>query len=135
MNRLFAARIAKLLANTQSVVVATCGPSGPTVCSVPFFSTEEGCWVRLTEISEHLFNLQQSPQIVLLADDWEMHGEVELPVPVSGQSGFPWEVVVRIQPLRLHLLAEDGIRRLETIDLDSMEPFDLAQSATTGAEQ
>jgi len=68
----------------------------------------------LARSSDHLFNLEQQSQLALLTPTWKLDGQADS----SGQVAAPhsWQIVVSVQPSRLHILSDDGQSIVETID-------------------
>jgi hypothetical protein len=116
INRLSWQRVASMLAAVNQAVLATCGSNGPTASAVSLLAQEECLYIFLADASEHLFNLQHRPEVVLVSRQWELHGKGEIDREGTVASPLPWHVVVRVWPTCLHILSEHGTHNVETID-------------------
>jgi hypothetical protein len=121
MNRYLQQRLAELLAQHDTATLATCGHAGPQIGSVPYHVEEVRLYLLVPHGSDHLFNLEAQPELALLTSAWKLHGtghitRDSLTVPVHG-----WQVVVQVEPLRIHVLTADGGGYIETIDFEGSE--------------
>jgi len=117
MNRLLWQKVAPILAGTPQAVLATCGERGPFASTVSLHLQGEHLYLCLANASEHLFNLQSQPQVVLLSPQWELHGRGEIEAESGFISPIPWQVTIRLRPTCLHILSAQGTHYVETIDL------------------
>jgi hypothetical protein len=83
-------------------------------------------YILLPTTSDHLLNLQSSPEVVVTTPDWQLRGTAEvlncvnLP-PNLGLLAKPeaqWGRVVEIIPYRLNIRRQNGWGYSETIDID-----------------
>ncbi|MBK8022861.1 MAG: hypothetical protein IPK19_15880 [Chloroflexi bacterium] len=121
MNRHLWRQVEELLAGHDRAILTTCGVAEPQVSVAAFRLEGNSVLVFLPGTSDHLFNLEARPNLVLLSTDtalprWELHGSGQIERE-NGTAPHPWQVIVRVQPLRLHLLSADGDHPVETIDL------------------
>jgi hypothetical protein len=116
MNRHFQQQICELLERYSSATLATAGPAGLQIGLVPYQLQHTQLYLLLAHGSDQLFNLEQQPDLVLLTEGWKLAGRGSILPDSAGIPAQPWQTVVRVEPLRLHLLREDGQSSCETID-------------------
>lgn len=121
MNRYLQQRLTELFSQHDKAILATCGHAGPQISSVPCHVEEIRLYLLVPHGSDHLFNLEAQPELALLTPAWKLHGtghitRDSLTTPVHG-----WQVVVQVEPLRIHVLMADGSGYNETIDFESSE--------------
>jgi hypothetical protein len=111
MNAYLRHRVNDLLHRYTSATLATCGPAGPQI-SIVFYSVQElRLHLALPHGSDHLFNLEMQPLLVLMTAAWRLHGQGRMTSDTYRQ---PATVVVTAT--RLHILGDDGQHTVETID-------------------
>lgn len=104
----------------DSVILATCGPSGPKVSRVQSSARETILVVRVPTLSDHLFNLEHQNMVAVLTPAWQLYGCASVQergagiLPENTQAN--WQVMVEISPIRLQVLSEDELSVIETID-------------------
>lgn len=116
-------RAAQILTETHLCTLATTGPAGLQASMVRCAGRDITLYLLVPDTSDHLFNLESEPKVVVTAEPWYLHGIAES-VPGSTDV-FPaeqsqWHTVVRIAPVRLHILPGQGgpTTYAETIDFD-----------------
>ena len=109
-------QIEDLLSRFQVVVLGTCGQAGPQVGRVGAEMKNGRLILKLDRTSDHLFNLECRPELVILTPTWELHGTAQ--VLIAGATVFlhPWQAAIRVTPTRLHILDRESGRRIETVD-------------------
>ncbi len=121
MNKHLWQRVESLLTQYDQAVLATCGAAGPQASVVHYQMQASRLIVYVAHASDHLFNLETQPELVLLSPEWKLHGRGFV-IQENGLVSPPsWQVIVRIQPLRLHILNADGSGYAETIDIEALE--------------
>lgn len=109
-------QVDELLSRFQQMVLGTCGPAGPQTSRAGFEIKGSSLIVKIDRTSDHLFNLESHPDLVMLTPDWELRGTGKI-LPASANVLLcPWQVAIRVTPTRLHILDRDGLRRIETVD-------------------
>lgn len=116
-------RTTQLLAETDLCTLATSGPAGLQASMVHCAGRGITLYLLVPDTSDHLFNLESEPEVVVTAETWYLHGIAE---PVRGSTDVfsaeqgQWHTVVRITPVRLHILPGQGGagNYAETIDFD-----------------
>ncbi|MCL4303692.1 MAG: pyridoxamine 5'-phosphate oxidase family protein [Anaerolineae bacterium] len=116
-------RAAQILAETNLCTLATSGPAGLQASMVRCAGRDITLYLLIPDTSDHLFNLESEPEVVVTAEPWYLHGIAEF---VQGRTDVfsaeqrQWHTVVRITPVRLHILPTQGgpATYAETIDFD-----------------
>ncbi len=116
MNRHFQHQMSELFGQYASATLSTGGPAGLQIGLVPYHVQDTQLYLVLPHGSDLLFNLEQHPDLVLLTAGWKLAGRGCILPDSAGIPAQPWQSVVRVEPLRLHLLHADGQSSLETID-------------------
>lgn len=116
-------RAAQILAATPFCTLATTGPAGIQASMVPCAGRGTTLYLLVPDTSDHLFNLESAPEVALTSETWHLHGLAD--IVQESTDMFPaeqrqWHTIVRITPVRLHLLpAQSGpANYAETIDFD-----------------
>ena len=119
MNKHLQQRVRELLTRYETASLATCGQAGPQIMSVPYRIQQLNLYLFVPHGSDHLFNLETQPELVLLSPEWELHGRGHEVAPNGDIAPLhTWQVVVSVQPVRLHILTTDGSGYSETIDFE-----------------
>jgi nitroimidazol reductase NimA-like FMN-containing flavoprotein (pyridoxamine 5'-phosphate oxidase superfamily) len=116
VNRYLQERVYQRLAQHQTVTLATCGKAGPQVQRVPYALADKQLHLFVAQTSDHLFNLETQPELVLLSPDWKLHGRGVICQDCKIAPPHPWQRVVIVTPDRLHILSDDSQHTIETID-------------------
>jgi hypothetical protein len=111
----------------RRVVLATSGPAGVQAGEFPCEAIGLNLYLLVPQTSDHLFNLEQEPNVTLLAAGWELKGKARITSPNAAvlelgllrEAGAQWCVLVRVHPCQLQIRRQDGWGYLETIDLQS----------------
>lgn len=105
MNKHLQKRIEALLNQFDRATLTTCGPAGPQLSIVTY--SVQGVQLHLEQLhgSDHLFNLETQPDLVLLTEGWRLHGH--------GHTNQQQATIV-VTGARLHVL--NGQHSVETID-------------------
>jgi hypothetical protein len=107
--------IKALFEQYDRATLATCGAAGPQVSVVTYQTLRPHtctCCYRIS--SDHLFNLDGQPDLVLLTPTWKLHGRgsrTQKPPLLAW-----WQAFITVEPLHLHILDKDGQYAVETID-------------------
>ncbi len=113
----------------QTVVLATCGPTGVMVSEFPCESIDLVLYLSLPQTSDHLFNLEQDTRVALLAEEWELQGKGRALSPAEEQPELKllskveteWSVLVKVEPTQIQFRRTEGWGKAETIDLASID--------------
>jgi hypothetical protein len=116
MNKHLQHRVEEHLTQYNLAILATCGAAGPQISSVTFHVQNLRLYLLLSDGSDHLFNLETQPELVMLAPTWKLNGRGTVVQDSTMVAGQPWQVVVQVEPVQLHILSKDGHSSAETID-------------------
>jgi len=108
MNTHLQHRVNDLMQQYASATLATCGPAGPQLSIVVYTVRRLHLYLELPHGSDHLFNLESQPGLVLLTRGWRLHGQGH----ITGHNHQQTTIVVT--GTRLHVL--NGQHSVETID-------------------
>ncbi len=109
MNTHLRQRIETLLNAHDSATLATCGSAGPQISIVTYTVQQLGLHLALPHGSDHLFNLETQPTLMLLTASWRLHGRGY----ATGDTNHHQATVV-VTGKHLHVL--NGQHTVETID-------------------
>jgi hypothetical protein len=83
-----------------------------------------GLYLLVPRTSDHLFNLEHNPEVVVTTGTWQVRGVARIaPERPAGlallqQPDAVWCEVVMVRPLRLQIEPQGGRGHAETIDID-----------------
>jgi Pyridoxamine 5'-phosphate oxidase len=117
MNRHLQERVEQALAQYDTAILVTCGPAGPQASPVGIHVRGLNVQLYVPRNAEHHFNLSVQPELILLTARWKLSGRMT--ATDEHTAPHDWESVVHVQPLRIHILNEDGTTTLETIDIET----------------
>lgn len=116
-------RAAQTLAETLFCTLATTGPAGLQASIVPCAGRGTTLYLLVPDTSDHLFNLESEPAVAVTTETWQLHGLAD--IVQEGTDVFPadqrqWQTIVRVTPVRLHILPTKGgpANYTETMDFD-----------------
>jgi hypothetical protein len=124
-------RVAETLAETHHALLATCGPADIQAGVYPCEAEGVYLYVLVPRTSDHLYNLEVSPDVVVTTHRWQARGKARVLAPGTAPEIGPcsrtltasieaeWSVLLEITPTRLQIAAESGGPYVETIDIDS----------------
>lgn len=116
-------RAAQILAETGVCTLATTGPAGLQVSTVRCAGRGTTLYLLVSDMSDHLFNLESEPEVAVTTETWRLRGAADIvkdSVDVFSADQSQWHTVIKVTPVRLHILpAKDGTaNHAETIDFD-----------------
>jgi hypothetical protein len=116
-------RAAQTLAETLFCTLATTGPAGLQASMVPCAGQGVTLYLLVPDTSDHLFNLESEPEVAVTAETWRLRGTADIvqdSTDVFSADQSRWHTVVRVTPVRLHILPVKGspANYAETIDFD-----------------
>lgn len=128
-------RVIAILEPTQVVTLSTHGPAGIQAQVLPCIAQGLRLFVFVPTTSDHLYNLEQEPDVVATTSDWQLRGLGRTLLPSEIPADFPlFRViqavdysVVEINPVRVEIGRPNGSGFLESIDIDD----DQSQSYST----
>jgi hypothetical protein len=82
-------------------------------------------YLLVPQTSDHLFNLEQDPVVILWTPGWALKGEAQVGTPATESRALKllqeaqaqWCMLVRVDPWQVQLRRKSGWGSLETIDL------------------
>jgi hypothetical protein len=114
-------RAIEILAETTLCTLATTGPAGLQASMVRCAGQETALYLLIPDTSDHLFNLENEPEVAVTAKTWHMRGMADIVqenLDLFSAEQYQWHTLVRISPVRLHILPIEGspANYAETID-------------------
>lgn len=116
MNKDIRQRVVELFSKYKTATLATCGEAGVQVSSVNYQTQQLTVYLLLPSYSDHLFNLETQPELVLLSPAWKLYGRKLEEVKSMILATQMWQTTIAVQPLRLHVNDENRNHIVETID-------------------
>ena len=118
-------RAAAALARACEATVATYGPAGLQADLVACAAQGLRLYLLVPSTSEHLFNLETNPELVVATAIWRVQGRgrglsaAGRPViaTLNDNPSAPWCVWLEVVPTRLTIAHEHGWGAAETIDI------------------
>lgn len=110
-----------MITKYSQAILATCGVCEPQASMVPYQILGTNLHLFVPHTSDHLFNLERRPDLVLLSSEWKLHGHGYIEPEKVVLPPHSWQVVVRVKPVRFHILGVDGTSYTETIDFEDTE--------------
>jgi hypothetical protein len=117
-------RVIGTLAGVTTVTLTTNGAAGLQASHLPCQASGILLYVFVPRSSDHLFNLESQPEVVVLDEIWSLKGQALILAP----SGWPpalrarakseWTVVLEIRPTQITLVCPATGSPTETIDID-----------------
>ncbi len=110
----------------RQAVFVTQGPAGIQASQVQCQAVDLILYLLVPKTSDHLFNLESESSVVLLAAGLDLKGNAQV-IPIDSldfelellknpQAG--WCVLVRVEPIHLHIHRAEGWGNLESIDVN-----------------
>ena len=116
-------RTIQILAETGFCTLATTGPARLQASRVRCAGQGITLYLLIPDTSDHLFNLESEPEVVVTAENWRLRGRAEIlknSTEVFSVEQSQWHTLVKVTPVRLHILPGSGVTsHAETIDFDS----------------
>jgi hypothetical protein len=119
-------RVVEALATVQEVLLATSGPAEIQASRVPCEAHELRLYLLVPRASDHLFNLEQQPEIVVVNREWELRGRARVlhngerpaELGLGRRPEAAWSEWVEVAVEQFHHHAAPG-RAAETIDIEA----------------
>jgi hypothetical protein len=117
-------RATQILTETHFCSLATTGPAGIQASMVPCAGRGTTLYMLVPDTSDHLFNLESEPEVAVTAETWHLRGTADIvkdSTNMFSAEQSQWHTVVRVTPVRLHILPAKGgpANYAETIDFDA----------------
>lgn len=119
-------RVAAIMAKSHLAMLATCGPADIQAGVYPCEADGMRLYMLVPRTSDHLYNVEISPDVVVTAHRWQARGKARVLAPeaaprallLDAREEAQWSVVLEIVPARLQIAAENDGPYVETIDVD-----------------
>ncbi|MFN2291735.1 MAG: pyridoxamine 5'-phosphate oxidase family protein [Anaerolineae bacterium] len=117
-------RVAETLAGARAATLSTHGAAGIQANVCPCESIDLGLYLLVPRTSDHLFNMENNPEVVVTTEAWQLRGVAciapEHPVQLAllQLPDAAWCEVVAVRPTRLQIEPQGGFGHAETIDVD-----------------
>ena len=116
-------RVTETLSTARTATLSTHGAAGIQANVFPCESVDLGLYLLVPRTSDHLFNLEHNPEVVVTTETWQVRGTAciaqEYP-PELGllqQPGAAWCEVLAVRPARIQIEPRNGSGYAETIDV------------------
>ncbi|MEP7356640.1 MAG: hypothetical protein ABI847_05330 [Anaerolineales bacterium] len=117
-------RVIETLAGVRTVTLTTSGSAGLQAGHLPCQALGTLLYVLVPRASDHLFNLETQPEVVVVDEIWNLKGRAQLaalavwPPRLRQHPDAKRCEVIEIHPSRLSLLCRETGSPIETIDVD-----------------
>ena len=117
-------RVIDALAGAQTVTLTTGGAAGLQASHLSCQAVGLRLYVLVPRASDHLFNIEAEPGVVVIDAVWQLKGTARVVPPDDWPAALwqhpdsAWSAAVEITPTRLTLLRPDTGSPLETIDVE-----------------
>lgn len=119
-------RVANLLESAELVTLSTHGRAGIQAQVLTCAGRDLRLYVLVPTPSEHLFNLEQEPMVVVTTTEWQARGparkcapgEAPPDLPLCDQAQTGEFTIVEVIPTRMNIGRPDGLGFRETIDIN-----------------
>lgn len=117
-------RVTEVLSAARSATLSTHGAAGIQANVFACEAADLGLYVLIPRTSDHLFNLEHNPEVVVTTETWQVRGiariapECPAGLNLLHQPDAAWCEVVMVRPTRLQIYRHDGAGHAETIDID-----------------
>ena len=116
-------RATQILTETGLCTLATTGPAGLQASMVHCAGRGITLYLLVPDTSDHLFTLESEPEVAVTAETWRLRGTADIVTDradLFSAEQSQWHTVVRVTPIRLHILPAKGgaASYAETIDFD-----------------
>ncbi len=118
-------RVIDALAAAQDVLLATTGPAQLQASRLPCEARTVTLYLLVPRASDHLFNLESTPDVVIVNREWELRGQAHMLPRAAYPAGLKlveraeanWSELVEVRVAQFHQHATPT-RTAETIDVD-----------------
>jgi hypothetical protein len=119
-------RAIELLKIPHKAFLATDGPTGLQAGEFPCEACGLELYLLVPGTCDHLINLEQNPDVILLCSAWEMRGKAQIQeheaphsnIALANQPDARWCRLVRVSPRQMHIRREAGWGYTETLELN-----------------
>ena len=117
-------RVTEALSAAKTATLSTHGAAGIQANVFPCEAVEITLYLLVPRTSDHLFNLEHNPEVVVTTGAWQLRGTASIAgdhpagLALLGQSDAAWCEVVAVRPMRLQIEPQGSLGHAETIDMD-----------------
>jgi hypothetical protein len=117
-------RVTEVLSGAGVVTLSTHGAAGIQASVFPCESVDLDLYLLVPRASDHLFNLEHNPEVVVTTETWQLRGvagiapECPAGLALLQQPDAAWCEVVMVRSTRLQIEPQGGLGHAETIDMD-----------------
>jgi len=117
-------RVTETLSAARAVTLSTHGAAGIQANVFPCEAVEITLYLLIPRTSDHLFNLEYNPEVVVTTETWQVRGtacivqDCPAGLALRQQPEAAWCQVVAVCPTRLQIEWPGGSGHAETIDID-----------------
>jgi hypothetical protein len=116
-------RVTETLSAAKAATLSTHGAAGIQANVFPCEAVEAALYLLVPRTSDHLFNLEHNPKVVVTTETWQLRGTACIaPERPAGlvllqQPDAAWCEVVAVRPTRLQIEWPGSAGHAETIDI------------------
>jgi hypothetical protein len=119
-------RVEAALADTHEVTLSTYGPANLQVAELPCEARGLRLYVWTPSSSDHLFNLETNPEVVVTTTHWQLRGHARALLGQAALAGLAltqgrseqWGTLLEVRPTQIQLGRWADANYGETIDID-----------------
>ena len=118
-------QVTEALAQTTQVTLATHGIAGLQTSILACEASGLILYVQAPQTSEHLVNIEENSQCVVVSEEWELRGSARRTdspgvsqIALAQTPNAKWCALIEIHPTRLQIKQKDGVGYAATIDID-----------------
>ena len=117
-------RVTETLSAAKAATLSTHGAAGIQANVFPCESVVLGLYMLVPRTSDHLFNLEHNPEVVVTTETWQVRGIARIAPECPAGLGLltkpdaSWCELVMVRPTRLQIEWPGGSGHAETIDID-----------------
>jgi hypothetical protein len=117
-------RVTETLSSARVATLSTHGAAGIQANVFPCESVGLGLYLLVPRTSDHLFNLEQNPEVVVTTEAWQLRGVGCIASEHPAELGLlqlpdaAWCEVLAVRPRRLQIEPQGSLSHAETIDID-----------------
>jgi len=117
-------RVTETLSAAKAATLSTHGAAGIQANVFPCEAVEAALYLLVPRTSDHLFNLEHNPEVVVTTETWQVRGvaciapECPAGLALLEQPDAAWCAVLAVRPTRLQIEWPGGSGHAETIDID-----------------
>jgi hypothetical protein len=117
-------RVKETLSSATSATLSTHGVAGIQANVFPCENLDLDLYLLVPRTSDHLFNLERTPEVVVTTEAWQLRGVARIAAERPAALGLlqlpdtNWCELVVVRPTRLQIEQPGGSGSAETIDVE-----------------